>query len=99
MLQTYTQSNIKIWQPYTGAVDMRNWTPKHPLKDVLHCGSQMRTATGAQLWKMINIVITNYNKNIAYFIYLTLENIPNRIFVLLWRHECNVQYMLYYQEI
>jgi len=51
ILQTYIQRNIEIWQPYTGAVDMGIWTRKHPLKDVIHCGSHMRAATGAQqLW-------------------------------------------------
>jgi len=44
----YLQSNIEIWQPYTDAVDMRNCTHKHPVKDVIHCGSHMRTATGAR---------------------------------------------------
>jgi len=38
----------KYWQPYTGAVDMRNWTRKHPLKDVIHCCSHMHTATEAR---------------------------------------------------
>jgi len=30
ILQTYLHINIEIWQPYTGAVDMWNWTRKHP---------------------------------------------------------------------
>jgi len=34
---------------YTGAaVDLWYWTRKHPLKDVLHCSSHMRTATRAR---------------------------------------------------
>jgi len=46
----YIHSNIEIWQQYTGAVDMQNRTHKHPLKDVIHCGTHMRTATGARLF-------------------------------------------------
>jgi len=33
---------------YTGAVDIRNQTHKHPLKDVIHYGSHMHTATKAR---------------------------------------------------
>jgi len=47
-LQTYTIIS-KYWQTlYTGAFDMRNRTHKHPLKDVIHCGSYMHIATKAR---------------------------------------------------
>jgi len=36
------------WQPYTGAVDIRNRTRKHPFKDVIHCASYMQISTEAQ---------------------------------------------------